>query len=164
MGSFRGLKGSGISAKNPANKEPEMIVRNPLTGRKDVRDDRTVGGDSRSSVNVDSSATHSTSSWSDGDIVELLHDTLPANVGGTSCAFGHVLGADRSEAEVRGVRVRQLLTAAQVPAVLMITCFFRRWCGRLGTSDADAASGIRPNGFCRLEAMDQLLCLRHRSF
>ena len=122
MWSFRGLKGSGISAKGPANKQLEMIVRNPLTGMKDLRDDRTVGGDSRSLVNVDSSAAHSTSSWNDGDIVELLHDTLPANVAGTSCAFGHVLGADRSEAEVRGVRVRQLLTAAQVPAVLVRIC------------------------------------------
>ena len=121
---FRGLKGSGISAKGPANKQLEMIVRNPLTGRKDVGDERTVGGVSRSSVKVDSSAAHSTSSWSDGDIVELVHDTLPANVAGTSCAFGHVLGADRSEAEARGVRVRQLLTAAQVPAVLMRTCLF----------------------------------------
>ena len=73
-----------------------------------------------SSFVANSSGANCTTSWSVGDIVELLHDTFPATVVGTSCALGHVIGTDRSEAGVQGVRVRQLLTASQVPAVL---CF-----------------------------------------
>ena len=100
-----------------------MIARIPLTKRKDVKDYRSIGGVSEGSLGADRSAIHSTTSWSFGDIVELLHDSLPAAVTGTTYALGHVIGTDRSEAEVRGVRVRQLLTAAQVPAVPMQSYF-----------------------------------------
>ena len=77
---------------------------------------------SERSFDADLSVVHSTFSWSVRNIVELLHNTLPAAITGTTCTFGHVIGADRNGAEEREVRVRQLLTAAQVPAVLMRTC------------------------------------------
>ena len=117
-----GGRSKGENAEITNKKQPKLIARSPLSGEKDELDNRTVGGVSASSLDANRSAVDCTTSWDVGDIVELLHDAFSEAVTCSGCVFGHVIGVDQSGAGVRGVRVRQLLTAAQVPAVLRRTC------------------------------------------
>ncbi len=65
--------------------------------------------------------------WSVGDVVEILTDHMPAptisaHIVHGSLAFGHVIGLGRGEDGMFWVRIRQLLTSSQLPAVMPAAC------------------------------------------
>ena len=136
MDVLRALKGSGGIAKNSSSRSSARnLSGNPLFAKKNVRDNLTVGIGPVSAIEANSSVVDQATSWSIGDIVELQRHALAGGTSSPISAFGHVIGAEQGEDGVQKVRVRQLLTATQVPAVLRRTClicwFAVRWSFRI---------------------------------